>query len=356
MGAKISDVLMGTYKQYEGPVYWGKIPYIPAKTPDFLDKALRTVCATEGGKYDAVNMYDSCIVTLGISQLCLSAHVLEGMLGGCVEVDPDKMKNILGSLPTPATLKKNSRGLWRFFFLDGREVESTAQMREMFLSGAIGLKNQWSPQQEEFAKKVAVIFANLWEDERFRKVQSNWSKSSLPRFIMPQTKKVFLTLPSDSGWQGALKAAVISYSMNNPKTADLQFVKATSNPAWSGSSDEEKFSLAMTEMVKNGIGIWPGRYEDIAPVLREEFGVNVPPLESIQRGAVSMEPLKTAVDVQKFLISMGYDLGPKAVDGVIGKKTTAAILDFQRSNQLQQTGTLDKGTLRLMNIIKINNP
>jgi hypothetical protein len=76
-----------TYEGCEGPYFRGDIPFQEPKNPDFLDKCLATVTATESGHYDAVNMYDSGILSVGLIQQCAAAHELEKMLAACAAVD-----------------------------------------------------------------------------------------------------------------------------------------------------------------------------------------------------------------------------------------------------------------------------
>ena len=49
--------------------------------------------------------------------------------------------------------------------------------------------------------------------------------------------------------------------------------------------------------------------------------------------------------VQQALKDLGYDLGEKDVDGIIGKDTVAAIKAFQKANGLKVTGIIDEKTL-----------
>ena len=53
------------------------------------------------------------------------------------------------------------------------------------------------------------------------------------------------------------------------------------------------------------------------------------------------------VALQKALVAIGYD--PGTADGVFGANTEAAVLDFQRSNNLQPDGVVGKETARTLN-------
>jgi peptidoglycan hydrolase-like protein with peptidoglycan-binding domain len=55
--------------------------------------------------------------------------------------------------------------------------------------------------------------------------------------------------------------------------------------------------------------------------------------------------------VQRALIRLGYDLGPKGADGVFGKKSTWALREFELSSgatQSESDGILDWKTLSLL--------
>jgi peptidoglycan hydrolase-like protein with peptidoglycan-binding domain len=56
----------------------------------------------------------------------------------------------------------------------------------------------------------------------------------------------------------------------------------------------------------------------------------------------------TTRQVQSALNSRGYDVGP--VDGVMGARTTRAVREFQRSNNMQATGRVDQATLAALNV------
>jgi hypothetical protein len=57
----------------------------------------------------------------------------------------------------------------------------------------------------------------------------------------------------------------------------------------------------------------------------------------------------TLKKVQYYLMERGYDCGD--ADGLYGKKTRAAIRDFQRDNKLKQSGKLNMVTLKAMGLL-----
>lgn len=357
-----SDVRWGKYQNFEGPFFRGRIPYVPPKDPDFMDKCLQVLAATEGGRYDAINMYDSCILSVGIIQVCERVFEYSRMLGACT-AGLGTMRQAFSQMPIPADFRQNQKGQWRFFFLDGRgEVDSPEKMRIMFLGGSTGLsgidqktgKPHWSDDQKTHAKAVAATMASIWEDPVLQDAQREYVKPHLMAYVRPTTKSALFSDPDETGWVGALKAAMISYSANLPAVADKAFMEAVSDPGWVGMKPEEKFRHAMKNVVFGPkIGIWPHRYEAISPVIKKLFGVQPPTLAEL-RGTPppptdeAEESLKTTAGIQRLLIKLGYDLGPAKDDGIYGKKTKAAVLEFQKSHglraALKSPGVVDQET------------
>ena len=52
---------------------------------------------------------------------------------------------------------------------------------------------------------------------------------------------------------------------------------------------------------------------------------------------------------QQMLSKNGFDVGP--IDGILGRRTSAALRDFQQQQQLTQTGKLDADTLRALDAL-----
>lgn len=270
----------GEYTTFEGPYFRGVVPYKLPKNPDFLDKCLAVITATEGGKYDAINMYDRCIVSVGVIQCCESAPVfgVTSLLARCMEAYPALVKDTLYStFPISVEFKKNSQGIWRFF-QDGREITHQDQQRKLWFGAPNkGGKGSWDKDSIEYAKKVAVMLANLWEDPTLREAQDRFNKARLMTFIWPMTKQILFSDQEEGGWVGALKAAFLSFAANLPSVAEKSFKLVTANPEWREASPERRFALALQALTFSpGIAIYPGRYDKIAPVLRQLFGVDVP--------------------------------------------------------------------------------
>lgn len=348
MPVTASQIKWGSYSVYEGPYFPGIIPYQMPENPDFEDKLLRTITATEGGTFDAVNMYDSCILSVGVIQLCEKAPLFKvsNMLGQCAQTESAFIKELLSHLPFPADFRKNARNQWRLVFLDGRgEVDSPERMRLMYLGGASGQKGGYTDQQKQHAREVASVFASLWDSPGMRKAQIDHVKPTLVTYVLSRSRTILFQNPDRDGYAGALKAAVVSYAANSPVVADKTFFEAAQSPAWRTASDADKFTLAMRSIVFGSkVSIWPGRYKKIQPVLEQIFNVDLPTLDELagpnDSPDLADDDLNTVVGIQKFLLDRGYDLGPRGADGVIGPKTREAIVTFQCSRGLTPDGVV----------------
>ena len=79
-----AQVSWGEYNGYEGPFLQGTTPLILSESPTDAQKILAVVTSTEGGRADAINAYDRCIISAGFIQLC------ENSINGC--------SNLLGAI------------------------------------------------------------------------------------------------------------------------------------------------------------------------------------------------------------------------------------------------------------------
>jgi hypothetical protein len=107
------------------------------------------------------------------------------------------------------------------------------------------------------------------------------------------------------------------------------------------------------------IAIYPQRYKAIRPVLERLFGVDLPdyaddlktwkssvltpPADPIPSG-LTLADFDTVEEYQRELIAEGHDLGPAGADGIMGKKTKAAIIQFQQLHGLTPDGIVGPKT------------
>jgi len=355
----VKDIGWGSYGGFEGPYSWGKKKYVVPASPEFKDKLLGVTTSTEGGTLDSVNMYDRCVLSVGVIQYCEAVFAMSRMLGSCADAGCiDIINSALSGLPVPLEFAKNDKGVWRFKsglgFLD-----SVQKMQSAFLGGSTGLKGQWTGDQRVHATAVAAAFVNMWDDQAMRDAQCAYARETVWSFVTPASRTALASDPSNEGWSGALKAAVTSYSANLPAVAESMIRKVIATAAWSGSPQDRYMVICKQMALGSGIRIWPERYGKIAPRISALFGVSVPSLEDLQNwnGSASDlhgpidDPLDTVAEIQSFLISQGADLGPAGADGVYGKKTKDAVAAFQASRKLTPDGVVGPKTKAAMQAV-----
>lgn len=275
------DIRWGTYTKYEGPYFPGKLRYTIPSAPDFWDKTLAVLTATEGGCYDAINMYDRCILSVGLIQWCEAAPQcsVSTMLERCYELDSFLLTTLIKKYPQACKVEflKNKQGKYRFY-LNGKEVVTQDDQRSLFLGGPqVGEKGTWREGQKNYAKAVAAWFANIWDVPLFRTVQATFTKAKIPAFALPEAQKILQQFSSNEGWEGALKAAFYSFAGNLPAVANKTLKAAAASPEWASADSADKARLALQSMTFGaGVAIYPGRYDKIAPVLNKHFQVQLP--------------------------------------------------------------------------------
>jgi len=342
----LSQIRWGGYGSYEGPYFLGRLPYRPPSDPTFWQKVLAVVTATEGGTYDAVNMYDRCILSVGIIQWCEAASIfgVSKMLGDCAKGGAEELVNkYLHEMREPAGICGIGQygAKWRFYD-DGKQITTKEQQRALFLGGSTGLKGQWTPEQKEHAKRVAAVMATLWNEPMFRTVQENFTIKRLPSFAMPKSRAIlFDKVPDVDGdpWEGALRAAFISFAANLPAVADKHFLMATNKGGWWSLSSRNRCIAAIRQMTFGPeISIYPHRYNKIRPVLEKLFKIDLPDFAEELEKFKQANPLALVFpdteSIQEELIAQGYDLGPHGADGLYGNATRAAVKLFEEKHNL----------------------
>ncbi len=337
----------GSYREFEGPYHFGNKRFLLNEKSDLLEKLIFITSATEGGTFNAVNMYDSCILTLGMIQYCEKVGLVTRMLGGCASINFEKTNNFLKKLPIPLTIN-DIGNKWVLKDDDGKLINTPNEMRRVYFNNSSGLKDGWSQSQKDFSIEVCKVFSEILSDDDMITGQLNFTKTRLLSFISPKSRVIIFNNMSDNGWEGALKALFTSYSMNLPAVADRMLQKTMSENKWDKMSDKEKFMELSYNMIFNSnVDIWPHRYEKIKPHLEKIFSIEVPDIGDIS-SSFKNNKLSTIEGIQNFLIKKGYDLGPAGADGVMGNKTKEAIKAFQILNRLVPDGIVGPKTKEIM--------
>lgn len=358
--ASVNDIRWGKYREYEGPFYPGKCKFVfqPQNIISEDDARVAVISATEGGCYDAINMYDRCIISVGLVQWCeASMFGVSNMLGTLAGGG----SNVVGAVNDYCTKEnldvefKNCNGKWRFVRSNGSVTSTLKEQQKLFLLDSTGVQGSWNEESKEYAKKWAALFASLFEDKNNQQLQNRYTAKRLMGFVTKEAAPImFDNEESTSPWKRAAQAGFLSFAANLPAVASkhlLRFVSGATTPKWSESWVKGLFK----ELTFGpGITIYPQRYNVIRPVLERLYGVDLPDFaielsewrdtEGIIASDEEHIRLDTTMAIQTVLSELGYDLGPCGADGVMGPKTVQAIMDFQSRNSLRIDGIVGPRT------------
>lgn len=352
----VNQIKWGSYKSYEGPYYPGGDRFVLGASPTDNEKFLAVITATEGSSFDAVNMYDSCILSSGLIQWCELYYGVSNMIGSLAETDGDLLTPLNSALSiSNASFKRRPDGRWRFFFNDSRgEVNSTAKMQALFLKNSTGIKGSWDDGSKEYAKTWAACIASLWGNDETHAVQIKYTTDRLGMFLTRDSKAILFGPQSpihNKGFVGAVRAIYYSFAANSPTVASeqLRIIASQSyKTQWS-----EAWVIEIIKQLTFGpkIQIYPGRYNKIRPIVELLYEVNLPDfygdLEKWKADDI-LPDFSNVIEIQNELIAEGYDLGPRGADGVYGTKTRQAVKDFQMDHNIGADGIVGPNTRRML--------
>lgn len=279
MSVTSGNIGWSSFSSFEGPFFGGRQRYVLPENPSENDRIMAVVTAAEGGHYDAINMYDAGIVSVGLIQwINAGQHSVDAMLGRViVDCGADKVLEPLKPAleRSKATFKQTATGAWRFHDANGVPVETNAQQRALFFLGC-GPKGSWNADAKLHAKVWAAAFANIWADAGARKAQVDYTVPRLKDFLFGGTRQSLYDGNPDTGWYGAIRAAVISFGVNLPSpTSKLYsaFNASTKSPKW---SSDWCIGLLKHLTFQSNQHHWLLRYNSIRPVLENLWGVKLP--------------------------------------------------------------------------------
>jgi hypothetical protein len=235
----------------------------------------------------------SCIVSIGLIQWCEAQYYLSSKLlhavaeAGCADIIQKALTPALQSCK--ASFKKNAAGQWRFFLDEPRdftsggktitlpvgEVNSSQKQQALFL-GCDGKLGSWSDENKAQAKLWAACLANVWVDTSAQAAHVAYTKQRLMGFVMATSKTVLWDGTSDSGWQGMMRAAFISFAGNNPNLANVHLLKAVSELKSTKWSPEWCTGVLKEMTFGPNISIYSTRYDKIRPLLEQMWSVSLP--------------------------------------------------------------------------------
>jgi len=328
----------GSYGAYEGPYHKGKCPYVLPGSPSEDEKVMAVITATEGGKFDAFNGYDSCGWTSGIIQwIEKGQYSISDMMGVAAEKDAILVTSFLAmGLQYGLSFKRNAKGQWRLFFSDARggEVNTYDEQKQLFYLHGDGTKGTWDDESKQYARKWAAAISTVWEDPTAQQAQLEFTTERLAWFMQPYAKGIFASMP-DTDIARGVRAAYLSFAANNPTWANKALkvgVNSTSAAPW---TMDWVVAVLKSLTFSPQVAIYPHRYDCIRPVLEQVYGLQLPDFSKELKTWSETTGIPAGLDtrtLQRALISLGYDLGPARDDGVYGEKTKAAVLVLESTS------------------------
>jgi hypothetical protein len=334
--ATVSDIAWGKYREYEGAFYRGKNPYKLPAEPNDNDKIIAVITATEGGKYDAYNGYDRCISTSGLIQWCEAGqYSVSDMLGKASEHNPLLLRPITDQARRASYLfQKNTKGRWRFFRVGNvhNEVDTLQEQQQLFLLDSSGKIGTWDDTSRKYAKEWAAAVSTVWEDPTAQELQAEYTAKRLRGFALPYASKLLSASPGDAVGR-AFVAAYLSFAANNPTWANRHLQKVAEDGKYEMWTSDWLVHVLKELTFGPKVVIYPHRYNAIRPVLEKLYGLNLPDFAKELDTWKQEQPhgfFYDTLEIQKALITLGYDLGPHGADGAYGNKTREAVLLFEQ--------------------------
>ncbi len=276
----MTHVSWGAYRDFEGPWVAGTARYHIPSNPDELDRYLAVVSETEGGTYDAVNMYDTMICSVGLIQLGEKNQCSASALVGHI-IDACGLHAVMGHLGAAlecsgTTLRKKPDGTWRVILeASGDEVSSVALQKQVWL-GCDGKKGSWTPESVKRASTWAKCMSDLLADKRTYAAQEQHVKHKLMKFVTKSAERALFSQETNSHIARATRAAYVSFAANLPAVASSQLDRAMRECQCAALSVDWCLYVLKTLTFGPAIGIYPTRYDKIRPVLESLYDVTLP--------------------------------------------------------------------------------
>lgn len=278
------------YHNNEGPFFGGVVKVLEApRSASFAERVLSLTAAAEEGHYDAVNMYDTGLVSVGAIQFIdVGSFQVTDMLGAVAdELGPGYVQKALGPAldMCDAMFFKTSSGAWRFS-LKMETVNTKDLQKKLYFGDLAGnAVGSYDDAKRLRAKTWAACLANVWADPRAVAVQGRFT---LPRlingFVWNELKQdLFSGEQPEDGWIGALRAMLLSFAVNAPAVVVKRYAACRSNGKAFG-SPEWCLAVLRGVVVGSGIDVWPARWVAERPLVKSMFGVTLPTYAQLVNG------------------------------------------------------------------------
>lgn len=295
----MSDVEWVAYGKREGPMCRGAHPHawdMPTSSARLAAGQLRPVdvwlaaaMACEGGCYDAVNMYDRGIVSVGLLQWSeVGWRNLSRMLDFVVRNGGDDAVRraltpaleLTGARISPSGFSiiytsQNGRGCYDSA-PQGKHDDSIT--KELFL-GCDGFASSWTPAARRRALVWAECFRELFQNDDAREIQRRYATYELNNFVFPRAREILFDRMGN--FEGtpmlhAVRAVYVSMAVNAPGIAQgivEEFSRSTKIPARS-----EKWCLSLLSALASTSSApqFSRRYALSRPIAAAAFNVDLP--------------------------------------------------------------------------------
>jgi hypothetical protein len=273
------NVKWGKYSDYEGPYCFGNIKYVIPEKSNLDEKSLAVVAATEGN-FDGVNMYDRCIISVGIIQWCEAQYfgVTNLLSDFCKQFGVEKinfhLKEINEFLGYDCW-KNIEKNKFSFTNKDGSAVKNINEQQALFLgcSGKIGSWNSENKKRAELWVKTFVNILRIPEMTEFQKqytiakLKSIFLNKDVAKILFPNSLRPEESTPIID----AAYLAYISFSANNPKFARNNFLNANLKNKDNFKTRGWLLAILKEMTFANKIKIYEDRYDKIIKVINSFF-------------------------------------------------------------------------------------
>lgn len=336
------DVEWGQYGGFEGPLFKGKqkvVEDVKVNTPMLFKALAATAAAESGAHYDAVNMYDAGICSVGAIQVIEGRGVLgvSDLLGEVMLSDSRSsfhelypIFSMTGYRLSRVDVLGITGKATRFFAPDpeGGIVDTEARVREMlFGSPNVGRKGTWKDENISRAKEWCACIASVFQHPEAITIQRQFIARRLKSYIMGDTEKVLfgdtLRGATDEDME-FFRVVFLSFAVNAPV--------ATSNAFLYSYSKRKDFVSCLDVFIRRMLICGPPFYPDRLRKVLKALSHLPPYYQLISRLDDMLNGFdETGITVkrtQSALKTLGYDIGPSGADGIMGTKTKKALAAF----------------------------
>lgn len=286
----LSQVKWNKYRNFEGPVFVGNMPVPGAsQTSPFHAKVLAITAAAEGGGFNATQMWDRGLLSVGAIQFIDAGtfnvcNLLGEVADKCgLHLLLEKLQPALDMCN--ATFSKGSDGKWRFVH-NGVRVTTTAAQKMLYFGDVSGnALGTFTDAKRLRVKTWVVCMANVWDIPGSTDVQMEFTLRNLKSgFVWGNLRsELFTPNVSEEGYVGATKAMLLAYAVNAPAVV-VKMYDAARNNGKEKLSAEWCLHVLRHVIVNGGIDVWKSRWGTKLPYIEAAFGVKFPSYNQLISG------------------------------------------------------------------------